>query len=81
MGINVFFYENVNIMFFCFFFTKLNDTLDMNSKLPLGGSKSYQLELRCLNIHLSYDDENDVMRMVRGRPKYTLSLILICACM
>ncbi len=27
------------------------------------------------------DDENDIMRMVRGcgRPKYTLGLILICA--
>ncbi len=26
----------------------------------------------------SLDDENDVIRMVRGRPKYTL--FLICAC-
>ncbi len=54
-----------------------------NHQLDLRGLKKLPALGRGVRLSASpLDDENDVIRTVcgRGRPKYTLALILICAC-
>ncbi len=60
---------------------RTSSTHAQNHQLDLHGLKKLPALGRGARLSASpLDDENGVIRTVRGRPKYTLALILICAC-